>query len=477
MELWHYIIFGLLFVLLGARLVLKREMAVAGIMAIFAVLGGGLYLFDVATTPEDKRAKAIAKSDAVVTGKAESSATGKKKKPKAMSAKMSARVTVETAKKLDFERERIMPEDNFEPGVVLVANPPENFGDKVAAAGFIVIEKVVLGELSMELWRLGTPRGMSVPDAIKEVRRISPGALVDAHHYFEPGQGVERKKKTKKKRKSKLKHARALMGWPKVSNDCGEGLRIGMIDSPAEVDHPALAGRDVEYISYVQARSTPVGTHGTAVASILVGSNSPEDWGGLLPGASLYAVNIFKIGRGGKPVGDGMALGKGIDWLLKKQVHAVNLSVASAENKALNFIFKQALKKGLILVAAAGNWRDIGRIGYPAALDGVMAVTAVSRKKTIYKKASVGPYIDFAAPGVKMWTAVPGGGKFQSGTSFASPYLTSLVAIEIAKYGKMDLNEIRSRLGRKIQDLGKPGKDRIFGVGLVRRLPKCKAVG
>ncbi|MBL6933950.1 MAG: S8 family serine peptidase [Alphaproteobacteria bacterium] len=475
MELWHYIIFGLLFVLLGIRLVLKKEMAVAGIMAIFAFLGVGLYIFDV-VAPDKETEATIARSDAIVTGKAETSPTRKMEEAMAK-ARRAEKLTAETAKKLDFERDRIMPEDNYEPGVVLVANPPENFGDKVAAAGFIVVEKVVLGELSMELWRLGTPRGMSVPDAIKEVRRISPGALVDAHHYFEPGQGVERKKRTKKKRKPKLKHARGLMGWPKVSNDCGEGLRIGMIDSPVEVDHPALVGRDVEYISYVQARSTPVGTHGTAVASILVGSNSPEDWGGILPGASLYAVNIFKTGKGGKPVGDGMALGKGIDWLLKKQVHAVNLSVASAKNKALNFLFKQALKKGLIMVAAAGNWRDIGRIGYPAALDGVMAVTAVSRKKAIYNKASVGPYIDFAAPGVKMWTAVPGGGKFQSGTSFASPYLTSLVAIEIAKYGKMDLNEIRSRLGRKIHDLGKPGKDRIFGVGLVRRLPNCKAAG
>ncbi len=32
-------------------------------------------------------------------------------------------------------------------------------------------------------------------------------------------------------------------------------------------------------------------------------------------------------------------------------------------------------------------------------------------------------------------------------------------------------------MGRKIQDLGKPGKDGVFGAGLVRRLPNCKAAG
>ena len=84
--------------------------------------------------------------------------------------------------------------------------------------------------------------------------------------------------------------------------------------------------------------------------------------------------------------------------------------------------------------------------------------------------------MDFAAPGVKLWTAVPGGGgKYQSGTSFSAPFLTAIVGLEAAAGRKTDARGLRSQLARGSKDLGAKGKDKTFGFGFVERKPNCRA--
>ena len=128
---------------------------------------------------------------------------------------------------------------------------------------------------------------------------------------------------------------------------------------------------------------------------------------------------------------------------------------------------------GLMLVAAAGNGGSATEPAYPAAYQDVIAVTAVSAERTVYAYANRGPYIDFAAPGVRLWTAVPGGGRFQSGTSFAAPYVTSMVALTLAGGAERTVEAVRSRLRQDALDLGAPGRDDVFGWGLVRMWPVC----
>ena len=67
-----------------------------------------------------------------------------------------------------------------------------------------------------------------------------------------------------------------------------------------------------------------------------------------------------------------------------------------------------------------------GRPAYPAAYGSVIAVTAVDANCRIYRMANKGAYVDFAMPCVEAWTASPGGGRYQSGTSLASPFIAAL---------------------------------------------------
>ncbi len=134
---------------------------------------------------------------------------------------------------------------------------------------------------------------------------------------------------------------------------------------------------------------------------------------------------------------------------------------------------QRASGRGLALVAAAGNGGAAARPAYPAAHPLVLAVTAVDKSLAPYDFANQGEYIDFAAPGVALWTARKSGGGQQSGTSFAAPFITAAVAIHLSSGVKPESRTLRKALRRFTKDLGAPGRDTVFGWGLVRIRPNC----
>lgn len=357
-----------------------------------------------------------------------------------------------------FNKDPGHPVNQFEPGELVVINPPKNFVSSIASMGFKILEALRLEGFGLVLYRLEVPKGMTVPAARKIVAVLYPGAAVDANHRYEA--------------QARSFDARTAIGWPPATATCGIGVRLGMIDSGVDVSHPALKGQRVEFRSFHRKDRRPgPSVHGTAVATILVGR--PE-WGGLLPGATLKAASMFETDKNGQKVGTVIGLLKALNWLAKAKLHVINLSIAGADNRALRMVFKQAKKKGMVLVAAAGNWGRADRPAYPAAYKHVVAVTAVNIKKRIYSKANSGDYIDFSAPGVRIKTAVPGGVKAMTGTSFASPYIAAIMALEVKEGASPRVLTLKKRLRVSIDDLGIPGKDKVFGYGFVNLQPQCK---
>lgn len=349
------------------------------------------------------------------------------------------------------------PSNQFEPGELLIANAPRGFSDKIGSLGYRIIEQTTLDGLGLSMTVLRIPRGKTVPEASRELSAQFPGVIIDANHVFEA--------------QAKGDHARAAMGWGNAGPTCGRGVRLGIIDSGVDTTHAALKGQNIKFVSFhSKGRKPGPKVHGTAIAAMLVGKSK---WGGLLPGAELLAASMFETRKNGRKTGSGRALLKALNWLAKSKVHAVNLSVAGTDNKILRMAFESARKQGMVLVAAAGNWGRADKPAYPAAYNHVVAVTAVNARKLIYSRANQGSYIDFAAPGVRILTAVPGGTKVMSGTSFASPYIAALLASEIAYRGRHSTSALKKALLRKSVDLGRKGKDTIFGYGFVSIQPKC----
>ena len=352
----------------------------------------------------------------------------------------------------------------FEENEVVVANPPRGFAEKVATLGFFIVEQTRFENLNITTVRLTVPRGMTPPDATALLLREFPGLITDVNTVYDQSAGPAVKTHS---------FARWAIGWPPSGPGCGKGVKLGMIDSPVDVNHIALKGQKVEFKSFHNAKRKPgSANHGTAVAAMLVGKPTKEGFGGILPEATLFAANMFEIYDRGKTIGNAMGLLKSLDWLANKKPHAINLSVAGNNNKVIRLAFKKAREYKLIMIAAAGNW-GVEKPAYPAAFKDVLAVTAVADMMKIYRKANRGDYIDFAAPGVRLWTAVPGGGKYQTGTSFASPYIAALAGLAIANGVKADPGSLRGVFKKNVVDLGDPGKDKTFGYGYVHLKQKC----
>ncbi len=361
------------------------------------------------------------------------------------------------------------PLDRFEPGEVLAARTPIDFIATAGELGYSVVETVSLRRLDEKIHRIRLPAGVDVREGINRLRQRFPRAVIDANHYFSLAQGMD----------LPASFARASVGWDGVPPDCGKGIRIGMIDAAIDGDHPALQGVDLKYHSFVTPGREPgPAEHGTAIATLLAGrSDAGQGWGGLLPGAHVAAAAIFEVNDRGKSIATARALLHAVDWMAGQGVDVVNLSMAGPDNGVVRLATERALQQGLILVAAAGNGASATERGYPAAYPDVIAVTAVSADGRVYTYANRGPYIDFAAPGVRLWTAVPNGGRFQSGTSFAAPYVTSMAALALAGSTQRTADAVRSRLREDVVDLGPPGRDDVFGWGLVGMQPVCPGHG
>ena len=107
-----------------------------------------------------------------------------------------------------------------------------------------------------------------------------------------------------------------------------------------------------------------------------------------------------------------------------------NMSLMGPQDDLVHARIASMARKGKAFVGAAGNGGPHAPAGYPAAYEEVIAVTAVDGKGGNWDHANRGAYIDVAAPGVQIRTALPGDKEgVLSGTSFAAPFVTAAVAV------------------------------------------------
>ncbi|MDZ7736089.1 MAG: S8 family serine peptidase [Gammaproteobacteria bacterium] len=346
-------------------------------------------------------------------------------------------------------------DSSIEPGEVLVITASMPAAKEAAQVfdrfGLRVIRRRSLGNLGFVLSTFHLPEDSSVGNLLAQLRQALPEAWVDANHHYRLQAGAVEPRK----------YVHPMLNWPAVVPVCSHDRRLGLIDTAIALQHPALSQARIESRGFLPAGIEAVAAdHGTAIAALLVG-NADSDFAGLVPGSRLYAASVFhEVNGEGITTSERVVLA--LDWLVGNEVEAINLSLAGNSSLILKLAVRRVHESGVRLVAAAGNDnRDTGP-AYPAAYSQVIAVTAVDAEIMIYEKASHGDYIDFAAPGVDVWTAAASGGRYVSGTSYAVPFVTAAVLLAAL-----------SRLRQRARDLGKPGRDPVFGHGLLQfpRLP------
>lgn len=339
----------------------------------------------------------------------------------------------------------------------------------LVAQGFGLLEAVDLTSLATTARRFSLPQGTTMEQARLAIQALPTGEVADRNHYYRTSTDIGAASDEPEPCEGEHCVGRAVIGWPQDIGPmgCGAPVTLGMVDTGVNPEHEALAGADLQVTRVAPEDYAPSDAiHGTAVAAILVGdpaSRAP----GLLPGLPLIAVDAFEK-QAGDERADAFALVRALDYLARSGADVINLSLAGPPNDVLEETLRQLAERGIIIVAAAGNGGPNAPPAYPAAYDSVIAVTAVDRSGRAYRRAGRGAYVELAAQGVEVWTAASiRGARWQTGTSFAAPFVTAAAALWRQTHPEMSPAEIRAAMAVGARDEGSEGRDEVFGYGIL----------
>lgn len=355
----------------------------------------------------------------------------------------------------DVESDLEVDEERIHREQWLVMAEPEVF-EELAEEGYLFDTVTELPALGMRLAEVAGPSSFDITEVRRGVLDVvgKDRAEVDLNHIYTAGSEL-----------SEVENGlrpRDVMPMPAVA--AVEALRIGMIDSRVDTDHPVLAHSHIESRDFVSARARMPDFHGTAIASIIAANS--QDYQGLAPDAQVYAAGVFELDEDRGEIASTVSLLRALDWLMSSDVDVINISLAGPPNRLLETALSRAAEKEVVILAAAGNGGPVAQPMYPAAYDTVVAVTAVDAAHKVFRLANRGAYLDIAAPGVDLLHARAGGGfAASSGTSFAVPFAATAAASLIRTQPRAD---VMSLLYSSAQDLGPPGRDDIYGYGLLR---------
>jgi len=311
-------------------------------------------------------------------------------------------------------------------------------------AGFDARRTQELPDLGVKITVLQTPDGMSATRALKKLRKLDPTGTYDYNHVYLDSGGVL------------AAAATAAAATPAIAD--GPRRRIGLIDGGVDPAHEALS-HDVVHAFGCEGKLIP-NPHGLAVASVLAAHIPLE----------IYAADVYC----GAPTGGAVdAVAAAFGWLARERVAVINVSLVGPRNALLERIVASLVQRGFAIVAAVGNDGPAAPPLYPASYDGVVGVTAVDKHERVLVEAGRGAQVDFAAQGADRdgATQAPAGWAPVRGTSFASPVVAELLA------EKLDAPDVAAReralteLAASATDLGKSGRDDVYGAGLVGAAP------
>jgi cell wall-associated protease len=252
---------------------------------------------------------------------------------------------------------------------------------------------------------------------------------------------------------------------------------VAVLDTGVDATHPDLRGNVLPGIDLVDpgtSAADPNG-HGTHVAGIVAAvAGNRRGVVGLAPRAAVLPVRVLEAdGAGYSDV-----IAAGIVRAADRRPHVVNLSLGlTADDPAFRRAVAYAQRRGVLVVAAAGNWGCpflFRPTEYPAAYSGVVGVGSLDRSLTASGFSSCGSWVDVAAPGGDVWSTVPTRNRVRctsaycslSGTSMAAPHVAAAAAIAMSRRG-WSAATVAARIERTARDLGARGKDQTYGAGLL----------
>ncbi|QWF85474.1 S8 family peptidase [Amycolatopsis sp. CA-230715] len=261
----------------------------------------------------------------------------------------------------------------------------------------------------------------------------------------------------------------------------GAGVRVAVLDTGFDAEHPDFAGRQVITSSFVDGEDAKDGHgHGTHCIGTSCGPRTPETKPGygIAHQAEIYAGKVLSNEGSGS---DGGILA-GISWAISNGCAVVSMSLGAPTqagqpySKTFEQVAQRAMERGTLVVAAAGNESKrseglVAPVGHPANCPSIMAIGAIDSAGAIadFSCGTVDDIgaVDLVGPGVDVYSSWPMPKRYNtiSGTSMATPHAAGIAALTAQQYGSRGW-ELWARLTQHARRLALAAVD--SGAGLVQ---------
>lgn len=225
----------------------------------------------------------------------------------------------------------------------------------------------------------------------------------------------------------------AELVWQGAPGNAGAGVDVAILDTGIDGDHPDLSvAGGVNYTGQFVIDGSTRATdwndkegHGTHCAGVIGARDNGIGVVGVAPEVNLWAVKVLSDDRSGY-ISDVI---QGLEWCVDNGIEIASMSFVGTYSTSLEKACDTAYQAGVLLIAASGNSAE-AVVGYPAACDSVIAVSAVDSDGALAEFSNTGPEIELTAPGVAIQSTYCGG-KYTSlsGTSMACPHVAGAAAL------------------------------------------------
>jgi subtilisin family serine protease len=241
-----------------------------------------------------------------------------------------------------------------------------------------------------------------------------------------------------------------------TSPQSGAGIKVAVLDTGFDLQHPDFVGRSVTGRSFVQGQEVQDGHgHGTHCVGTSCGPKTPGTGPryGVAHGADIFVGKVL----GDEGSGSDSGIIAGINWAVENECHIISMSLGAdvaQVHPPYTVVGKRALDAGSLIIAAAGNNADrrvgnFGFVGAPANSPFIMAVGALDQKldMAFFSARTLpdarGGQVDIAGPGFQVYSSWPMPTRYRtiSGTSMATPHVAGIAALwaELTEYRGRDL--------------------------------------
>jgi serine protease len=266
----------------------------------------------------------------------------------------------------------------------------------------------------------------------------------------------------------------------------GQGVTVAVLDTGVDGRQADLSGQVTNGPDYTGGLRHPGtrfwGRHGTSMASVIAAHGHGRSSGimGVAPESKILSIRAaWELAdparlKGARASRARTAVARGIRYAADHGAQVISMSLGGGKhfyngNRLEEAAVRYALRKGVVLVASAGNdGAGANRRTYPAAYPGVIAVGAVDRAFRPTSFTNRHTYVSVAAPGTQVISADVAGQGYvsSSGTSVSAALVAGMSALIKSRYPRLAPAEVKQALEQGATHRPAEGRSSAIGTGV-----------